>query len=213
MVKHRDAVRSVWTTATCEPRLRAARAAGLGLALSREPPARLAGVSYAAVPFIGPAPALVCTLQSSLLHAERLPSWVGPAAPLLVSAATTAVACIVLGRARGEGLQAALAKYMTTKKHAPLSGAGNFHFELISAATVALGFRVFALRRLVLSRLAAIAGSVTVASTTSLFLTPLVGRLCGLAPALSLMLSQRSGAAPCPPPPLSCVRTLRSVMS
>ena len=85
VVKHRDAVRSVWTTATCEPRLRAARAAGLGLALSREPPARLAGVSYAAVPFIGPAPALVCTLQVILPTASGV-SNEGRSSPLLVLA-------------------------------------------------------------------------------------------------------------------------------
>jgi putative effector of murein hydrolase len=70
------------------------------------------------------------------------------------------------------------------------------HFELISAATVALAFRVYALRRVVAEHTVPIVGSTLWASSSSLLLTPLVGRLSGLAPALCYMLSQRSVTTP-----------------
>ena len=159
--QHRGATRNAWTTATC--------------------------IAYAALPWVGPAPALVCTLQASLLHAEQLR--LGPAAPLIISAATTSFACICLGKFRGDTMATALAKYVT--KRGPFSGPGDFHYELIGSATLALAFRMFEMRKIVFSRAFAILGSVAFASTTSLFITPIVAKAVGLAPALSLMLSQR----------------------
>lgn len=159
---HQDAIRNAWTNATC--------------------------VAFAAIPWLGPAPALVGTLQTSLLHAERLK--LGPASPLIISAATTSVVCMCLGKFRGDTITASFAKYFKTGGSF-LAGAGNFHYELISAATLALAFRMFEMRKLVFSRLFAIVGSVLFASTTSLFLTPMVAKALGLAPSLALMLSQR----------------------
>ncbi len=159
---HRDAIRNAWTSVTC--------------------------LAYAALPWVGPAPALVCTLQSSLLQAERLK--LGPASPLIISAATTSLACMCLGKFRGDSIAVAFAKYFK-QGGGFLAGAGNFHYELVSAATLALAFRMFEMRKIVFSRAFAIVGSVLFASTTSLFLTPIVAKAVGLAPSLALMLSQR----------------------
>lgn len=164
---HREAIRSAWTSATC--------------------------LAYAALPWVGPAPALIGTLQSSLLHAERL-KW-GPASPLIISAATTSLACMCMGKFRGDTIAVSFAKYYK-QGGSFLAGAGNFHYELVSAATLALGFRMFEMRRIVFSRAFAIVGSVLFASTTSLFLTPIVAKAVGLAPSLALMLSQRCALQP-----------------
>ena len=74
--------------------------------------------------------------------------------------------------------------------------AGAVHVELLSAATFALGFRVFALRKLVLANIRAILATCIVGASSSLLLTPLIARLVGLSPRLSLMLSQRSVTTP-----------------
>lgn len=160
--QHKVAIRNAWTSGTC--------------------------LAFAAVPWLGPAPALIGTLETSILQAERL-NW-GPAAPLMVSAAITSAVCFLLGQARGDSLVVAFAKYVVKGK-GPLSGPGNFHYELIGSATLALAFRMFEMRKIVFSRFFAIFGSVVFASTTSLFITPIVARAVGLAPALALMLSQR----------------------
>ena len=161
--RHSAAVRSAWTSG--------------------------AALSFAALPWLGPAPALVCTLFSSLLQAEQfMPLWAGPAAPMVVSAATTACIVIGLGRGRGLNLTQAFAQYTVGK--GAFSGAGDFHLELISAATFALGFRMWATRRKVAAASKAICGSVLWAATSALFITPLIARLIGLPPKLALMLSQ-----------------------
>ncbi len=165
---HRDGVRNAWTNVMC--------------------------LAYAALPWVGPAPALVCTLQASLLHAERLK--LGPASPLIISAATTSLACICLGKLRGDTIAVSFAKYFK-QGGGFLAGAGNFHYELVSAATLALAFRMFEMRKIVFSRAFAIVGSVLFASTTSLFLTPIVAKAVGLAPSLALMLSQRCASTVC----------------
>ena len=82
--QHKEAIRNAWTSGTC--------------------------LAFAAVPWLGPAPALIGTLQTSILQAERL-NW-GPAAPLMVSAAITSLACFSLGKARGDSLVIAFAKYL-----------------------------------------------------------------------------------------------------
>jgi hypothetical protein len=86
LLAHRRAVRSVWTTATA--------------------------LSCAALPWLGSAPALVCVLQSSLLHAEQhVPKAAGPAAPMLCAALGTSLACWGLGLARGDSLAQSFAAY------------------------------------------------------------------------------------------------------
>lgn len=165
---HQDAIRNAWTNATC--------------------------LAFAAIPWLGPAPALVGTLQTSILHAERLK--LGPASPLIISAATTSIVCMCLGKFRGDTITVSFAKYFKTGGSF-LAGAGNFHYELVSAATLALAFRMFEMRKIVFSRLFAVVGSVLFASTTSLFLTPMVAKALGLAPSLALMLSQRCASTLC----------------
>ena len=170
---HQVAVRGVWTTAAC--------------------------VAYAALPVTGPAPALVCTLQAAILHAQRIPAslGLGPAAPLVISATVTAAACVGLGWLRAETATAAFALYSGRPGAGPWwQSAGPFHVELLSAATFALGFRVFALRELLLTNLRAILTTVTVSASSSLLVTPVVARFVGLAPNLCLMLSQRSVTTP-----------------
>ena len=169
---HQAAVRGLWTTAAC--------------------------IGYGVVPLVGPAPALVCTCQATLLHAQRIPKRIGlgPAAPLVISAAATAAACVSLGRLRGHTMAAAFSAYGTRSRLPFWGSAGAVHVELLSAATFALGFRVFALRKLVLDNITAIIATTVVGASSSLLATPLVARLVGLSPALSLMLSQRSVTTP-----------------
>jgi putative effector of murein hydrolase len=169
---HQTAVRDVWTTAAC--------------------------IGYGVIPLFGPAPALVCTLQATLLHAQRIPTRIGlgPAAPLVISAAATAAACVSLGRLRGDTMTAAFTAYGMRSRIPFWGSAGAVHVELLSAATFALGFRVFALRQLVLTNIKAILATCVIGATSSLLLTPLVARLVGLSPILSLMLSQRSVTTP-----------------
>lgn len=169
---HQDAIRNMWTTVTC--------------------------IAYAALPWVGPAPALVCTLQTSILQAERLK--LGPASPLIISAATTSIACMCLGKLRGDTIAVSFAKYFRKGGISFFSGAGNFHYELVNASTLALAFRMFEMRKMVFSRAFAILGSVIFASTTSLFLTPIVAKAVGLAPSLALMLSQRCAFYSLPSP-------------
>eukprot|EP01048_Picozoa_sp_COSAG05_P022475 COSAG05_NODE_4512_length_1483_cov_1.955202_1_plen_116_part_00 len=78
----------------------------------------------------------------------------------------------------------------------PFSGAGDFHLELISAATFALGFRMWAMRTKFIDAAKTIIGSVLWAATSALFLTPMLARGVGLPPKLALMLSQRSVTTP-----------------
>lgn len=170
---HQQAVRDVWTSAAC--------------------------VAVAALPVAGPAPALVCTLQSSMLHGQRIPVslGLGPAAPLVISAAVTGAACVGLGWLYGQTATTAFALYSGRPGVGPWWwSAGPVHVELLSAATFALGFRVFSLRELLLTNLSAILTTVTVSASASLVLTPIVARAVGLAPNLCLMLSQRSVTTP-----------------
>lgn len=170
---HQQAVRAAWTSATC--------------------------VAYAALPVAGPAPALVCTLQAAILHGQRIPSslGLGPAAPLVISAGVTATACVGLGWLNAQTATAAFALYSGRAGVGPWwRSAGPVHVELLSAATFALGFRVFALRELIVTNLRAILTTVSVSASSSLVLTPLVARAVGLAPNLCLMLSQRSVTTP-----------------
>lgn len=170
---HQRAVREAWTSAAC--------------------------VAYAALPVAGPAPALVCTLQASILHGQRIPSslGLGPAAPLVISAGVTAAACVGLGWLHAQTATTAFALYSGRAGVGPWwRSAGPVHVELLSAATFALGFRVFALRELVLANLRAILVTVSVSASSSLLLTPVVAKAVGLAPNLCLMLSQRSVTTP-----------------
>ena len=170
---HQRAVRDAWTSAAC--------------------------AAYALLPFVGPAPALVCTLQASLLHGQRLPRslGLGPAAPLVISASSTAAAAIGLGWLRAETVAKVFQTYSGQRGSIPFLGSAQaVHVELLSAATFALGFRVFALRGLVLRNIQAILTTVVVGASSSLMLTPVAARLSGLSPALCLMLSQRSVTAP-----------------
>lgn len=170
---HQQAVRNAWTSATC--------------------------VAYAALPVAGPAPALVCTLQASILHGQRIPSslGLGPAAPLVISAGVTAAACVGLGWLNSQTATAAFALYSGRPGVGSWwRSAGPVHVELLSAATFALGFRVFALRELLVTNLRAILTTVSVSASSSLLLTPVVARAVGLAPSLCLMLSQRSVTTP-----------------
>jgi putative effector of murein hydrolase len=169
---HQAAVRDVWTTAAC--------------------------IGYGVTPLLGPAPALVCTLQATLLHAQRIPTRIGlgPAAPLVISAAATAAACVSLGYLRGDTVAVAFSAYGTRSRLPFWGSAGAVHVELLSAATFALGFRIFALRQLVLTNIKAILATCVVGASSSLLLTPLVARLVGLSPMLSLVLSQRSVTTP-----------------
>ena len=172
VVAHQAAVRGLWTTAAC--------------------------IGYGVAPLLGPTPALVCTLQATLLHAQRIPTRIGlgPAAPLVISAAATAAACVSLGQVRGHTMAAAFSAYGLRSRLPFWGSASAVHVELLSAATFALGFRIFALRKLVLTNIAAIIATCVVGASSSLLITPLVARLVGLSPALSLTLSQRSVTTP-----------------
>ena len=97
-------------------------------------------------------------------------------------------ACIGLGAIRAAPLQRALIEYT--------AGRASIHFELLSAATFALSFRMWQMRQTLAASAKAISGSVLWACTSALFLTPLLARLVGLPPKLALMLSQRSVTTP-----------------
>ena len=88
---HRAAVRSVWTTLTA--------------------------ASFALIPWLGEAPALFCTLLSTLLHSERLPMAMQQRGfhPVIVAGVVTASATALLGWSRGAPMADAFGRYLTKR--------------------------------------------------------------------------------------------------
>ena len=169
--RHRAAVRTVWTTLTA--------------------------ASFAVSPWLGEAPALFSTLLSSLLHAERLPVTMQQRGfhPIIIAGLVTAGATAGLGWARGSALSESFGRYLTTSRN-PFSGPGDLLYEMMNPMTICLGFRMYASRRTIYANLKAILIGTGWAAATALLWSVAVARLCGVSPAISVVLGNRGISTP-----------------
>jgi putative effector of murein hydrolase len=159
--------------------------------LNRSAWSAMTGLSLMLLPWLGIAPAQACTTVLALLHANRVPPWLVQVGlhPLLLTAAATWLVSGGLASLQGVPYASVSSKFFA--RRGLTSGPGDFLYEPMNAALVALGCRVFGMRSILAANLTPIAIGTTLSTVCSLFGTVAMGRLLRLTSANSLLLSQR----------------------